>query len=64
MKRKQRLENFVFYDTESITTHLEDMAQKGWALVAVTNPLWSIPSMLQKNKRNTSLTVNRLAGIM
>lgn len=34
MKRKQRLENFVFYDTESVTAHLEDMAQKGWALKA------------------------------
>lgn len=39
MKRKQRLENFVFYDTESVTAHLEDMAQKGWALKDVTNPL-------------------------
>lgn len=29
MKRKQRLENFVFYDTESVTAHLGDMAQKG-----------------------------------
>ena len=29
MKRKQRLENFGFYDTESVTAHLEDMAQKG-----------------------------------
>lgn len=41
MKRKQRLENFVFYDTESVTAHLEDMAQKGWALADVTNPLWT-----------------------
>lgn len=41
MKRKQRLENFVFYDTESVTAHLEDMAQKGWALKDVTNPLWT-----------------------
>lgn len=41
MKRKQRLENFVFYDTESITSHLENMAQKGWALAAVTTPLWT-----------------------
>ena len=29
MKRKQRLENFVFYDTGSVAAHLEDMAQKG-----------------------------------
>ncbi len=41
MKRKQRLENFVFYDTESVTAHLEGMAQKGWALKDVTNPLWT-----------------------
>lgn len=40
MKRKQRLENFVFYDTESVTAHLEDMAQKGWALKEIGNLFW------------------------
>ena len=50
MKRKQRLENFVFYDTESVTAHLEDMAQKGWALAAVTNPLWTYEE-IQPEKR-------------
>lgn len=50
MKRKQRLENFVFYDTESVTAHLEDMAQKGWALADVTNPLWTYEE-IQPEKR-------------
>ncbi|WP_394267124.1 DUF2812 domain-containing protein [Anaerotignum sp.] len=50
MKRKQRLENFVFYDTESVTAHLEDMAQKGWALADVTSPLWTYEE-IQPEKR-------------
>lgn len=50
MKRKQRWENFVFYDTESITAHLEDMAQKGWALVDVTRSFWTYEK-IQPEKR-------------
>ena len=45
MKRKQRLENFVFYDTESVTAHLEDMAQKGWALAEIGNLFWTYEKM-------------------
>lgn len=41
MKKKTRLETFVYYDTEAITAHLEKMAQNGWALEDVTRSFWT-----------------------
>ena len=45
MKKKTRLENFVYYDTEGITAHLEKMALEGWALEDVTRSFWTYVSI-------------------
>lgn len=41
MKRKRRLETFAFYDMEGIITHLENMAQAGWALRETGSLFWT-----------------------
>lgn len=45
MKRKRRLETFAFYDMESITAHLENMAQAGWALRETGSLFWTYEKM-------------------
>ncbi len=37
---KYRFENILFYDTDAISQHLEQMAQKGWMIVKISGNLY------------------------
>lgn len=50
-QHKRRMEIFSFHDSTGIVSHLEAMAQKGWALEKVSNNIWHYNRIEPKNLR-------------
>lgn len=50
MKRKYRLENFTFYETDNIAAHLSQMAEEGWALSSVGRYFWKYTAIAPEKR--------------
>ena len=57
MRKKRRLEQFIFYDYNGIADHLEKMAAKGWRLSKISGNVWTYEAIEPTESTELKYTV-------